>query len=141
MAKSLNQVTIMGGLTRNPEIKTTPTGIEVGNFSLALSRSRKDAKGEWIDEVDYVDVTVWAKLAEAAQNLQKGSRVLITGRISSRSWDDKESGKKRTKVEIIADTLTVMPYEGSMPSQERFSKDVVIEDIEDGPIDLSEIPF
>jgi len=154
MARSFNQVILMGNLTRDPELKAIPSGQSVVSFSLALNRSYKDQSGEWKEATDYVDVTAWGPLAErVAQYCQKGKQVLVNGRIQSRSWE--QDGQKRSKVEVLAQDVTFLGgkdgggsggsnqddgnYDQSSSSSK--SKDVVIEDISDEPIDLSEIPF
>ena len=145
MARGINQVILMGRLTRDPETRTTPSGKTVTSFSLAVDRQGQD------DQADFFDVTAWEKTGElVAQYLSKGRRCLVQGRLRQDSWDDKESGKKRSKVEVVAFDVTFLdgPNGGdnaggsSAPSNSSAkNKDVVIEDIDDKPIDLSEIPF
>ena len=145
MAKSINQVILMGRLTRDPEQRTTTTGKTIANFSIAVDRGGQD------DAADFFDVTAWEKLGELVmQYLAKGRRVLVQGRLRQDSWDDKETGKKRSRVEVVATDVTFLdgPNGGdnSTPSTapkaaNTKSNDVVIEDIDDKPIDLSEIPF
>jgi single-strand DNA-binding protein len=146
MAKSINQVIIMGRLTRDPEMRTTPTGKTVTSFSLAVDRQGSD------DTADFFDITAWEKLGELVnQYLSKGRRCLVQGRLRQESWDDKESGKKRSRVAVVASDVTFLdgpsgdeggssatPKTGSSSKK---NDDVVIEDIDDKPIDLSEIPF
>jgi len=145
MAKSINQVILMGRLTRDPEQRTTSTGKIIASFSIAVDRGGMD------DATDFFDVTAWEKLAElVVKYLGKGRRVLVQGRLRQDSWDDKETGKKRSKVEVVATDVTFLdgPNEGADGGQSSAPKvaskktaDVVIEDIDDKPIDLSEIPF
>lgn len=143
MAKSINQVILMGRLTRDPETRTTPSGKTITSFSLAVDRAGQD------DAADFFDVTAWEKLGElVSQYLSKGRRCLVQGRLRQDSWDDKETGKKRSKVEVVATDVTFLDGPsgdgGSAPnstSSSRKTDDVVIEDIDDKPIDLSEIPF
>ncbi len=149
MARGINQVILMGRLTRDPETRTTTSGKSVTSFSLAVDRQTQD------DQADFFDVTAWEKTGElVAQYLTKGRRCLVQGRLRQDSWDDKETGKKRSRVEVVAFDVTFLdgPSDGqggggsSAPrsnnqSSSNKSKDVVIEDIEDKPIDLSEIPF
>lgn len=155
MARSFNQVILMGNLTRDPELRTTPNGQSVCSFSLALNRSYKGSDGNWIEATDYVDVIAWAGLGErVAQYVTKGRPVLVSGRLQSRSWE--QDGNKRSKVEVVAGDVTFLggrgENSGSVQQQEKpedeekskkptAKKDVVIEDISDEPIDLSEIPF
>lgn len=150
MARSFNQVTLMGNLTRDPELRTIPSGQSVCSFSLALNRSYKNADGEWQETTDYIDVTAWGALGErVAQYVTKGRPVLVSGRLQSRSWE--QDGQKRSKVEVVAQDVTFLGNRGSSDSVDSDSdqpetkksskKEVVIEDISDEPIDLSEIPF
>lgn len=144
MARSINQVILLGRLTRDPESRTTTTGKTVVSFSLAVDRAGQD------DGADFFDVTAWEKLGELVmQYLGKGRRVLVQGRLRQDSWDDKETGKKRSRVEVTATDVTFLdgPGEGGSSASSsddkpsRKSNDVVVEDIDDKPIDLSEIPF
>lgn len=148
MARSINQVILMGRLTRDPETRTTSTGKNITSFSLAVDRAGQD------DQADFFDVTAWEKLGDlVAQYLSKGRRCLVQGRLRQDSWDDKETGKKRSRVEVVATDVTFLdgPNDGgdssstarsSAPrSQSNKSNDVTPEDIDDKPIDLSEIPF
>lgn len=148
MAKSINQVILMGRLTRDPEQRTTSTGKTIANFSIAVDRGGQD------DAADFFDVTAWEKLGElVVQYLSKGRRVLVQGRLRQDSWDDKETGKKRSRVEVVATDVTFLDgpsgdsgassssSSDTSSSKSKKSDDVVIEDIDDKPIDLSEIPF
>jgi single-strand DNA-binding protein len=166
MARSLNQVTLMGNLTRDPELRQTPTGQNVTSFSLALNRSYKDQSGEWQEATDYIDIVAWGPLAErVAQYLSKGRRCLVQGRLQSRSWE--QDGQKRNKVEVLANDVTFLdsrggeggesgggfssgassssdapaPADKPKPSKPVKKDDVVIEDIGDEPINLDDIPF
>lgn len=107
MAKSLNQVILMGNLTRNPELRQTPAGQSVVSFSLALNRSYKDQSGEWQEATDYVDITAWGVLAEQVQErLSTGSKALVSGRLQSRSWE--QDGVKKSKLEVLATDVTFL---------------------------------
>ena len=145
MARGINQVMLMGRLTRDPEVRTTASGKSVTSFSLAVDRGGQD------DQADFFDVTAWEKTGElVAQYLSKGRRALVQGRLRQDSWDDKETGKKRTRVEVVAFDVTFLDGPGgdnggannsssSAPRQQ--TKDVAPENIDDKPIDLCEIPF
>lgn len=166
MARSLNQATLMGNLTRDPELRQTPTGQTVTSFSLALNRNYKDASGEWKEVTDYVDIVCWGPLAErVAQYMSKGRRCLVQGRLQSRSWE--QDGQKRSKVEVLANDVTFLDSRGggegesfggdsgtgsgapapatsqdkAKPSKKVKKDDVTIEDIGDEPINLDDIPF
>ena len=149
MARSLNQVTLMGNLTRDPDLRQTPNGQSVCSFSLALNRSYKDQSGEWQDATDYVDVVAWGSLGErVGQYMAKGRTCLVQGRLQSRNWE--QDGQKRSKVEVLANDVTFLDGRGSetgdnveeKPKAKSSKKeDVVIEDIGDEPINLDDIPF
>lgn len=107
MAKSINQVNLMGNLTRDPELRQTPNGQDVVSFSLALNRSYKNSNDEWQEATDFIDLVAWGKLAEQVSNsLSKGSRVLVSGRLQSRSWE--KDGQKHSKVEVLAQDVTFL---------------------------------
>lgn len=160
MARSFNQVTLMGNLTRDPELRNTPNGQSVCSFSLALNRSYKGADGNWQEATDYVDIVAWGPLGErVAQYLTKGRPALVSGRLQSSSWE--KDGQKRTKVEVVAQDVTFLggrdggdggnggsSYNSgssdsapAKPSKKPAKDDVVIEDIGDEPINLDDIPF
>lgn len=152
MARSFNQVVLMGNLTRDPELRQTPNGQSVCSFSLALNRSYKGADGNWQEATDYIDVVAWGPLGErVAQYLSKGRPALINGRLQSRSWE--QDGQKRNKVEVVAQDVTFLgggeggsrggdSADQSAPAKSAGKKDdVVIEDIGDEPINLDDIPF
>ncbi len=154
MARSVNQVTLMGNLTRDPELRNTPNGQSVCSFSLALNRAYKDQSGEWKEATDYIDVVAWGPLGErVAQYLSKGRRALVQGRLQSRSWE--QDGQKRSKVEVLASDVTFLDARGgddsgnggggssagSAAPAAKKKDDVVIEDITDEPINLDDIPF
>jgi len=162
MARSFNQVVLMGNLTRDPELRQTPNGQQVCSFSLALNRSYKGADGNWQEATDYIDVVAWGPLGErVAQYLSKGRPCLVNGRLQSRSWE--QEGQKRSKVEVVAQDVTFLGgageggggqgggYQGgsssstgggsSKPAPSKKQDDVVIEDIGDEPINLDDIPF
>ncbi|MDQ4005822.1 MAG: single-stranded DNA-binding protein, partial [Actinomycetota bacterium] len=103
---SENQVTIVGNLTDDPELRYTPNGAAVANFRVAVSRRGKDESGQWKDlDTSFFRVSAWRSLGEnVAESLTRGSRVLVTGRLRSRSWETPE-GETRLTVEIEADEV------------------------------------
>ena len=152
MAKGFNKVILMGNLTRDPETRTTPNGQTVTNFSLAVNRTWKGADGQQNEDVSYIDCVAWGKLGEIiAQYLGKGRAVLVSGRLDQRSWDDKESGQKRSKIEVVVEDFNFVGdgagggSEGGAgaPRSSSSSKPASnnAPEIDDKPIDLSEIPF
>lgn len=100
------KVIIAGNLGQDVAVKYTPSGSAVANFSVAVDDSYKDKSGEFQKKVEWVSVVAWEKLGElAAQYLKKGSGVLIEGKLQTRSWEDKQSGEKKYKTEVIASSL------------------------------------
>jgi single-strand DNA-binding protein len=114
MAKSVNKVILVGTLGKDPELKYTPQGTAVAKFSMATNSSYKDKQsGEWKEQTEWHNIVVWQRMAEvAAEYLKKGSKAYIEGRLSTRSWDDKESGQKRYMTEIVANDLVLLGGRG-----------------------------
>lgn len=157
MARGFNKVIILGNLTRDPELRTTPNGQTVCGFSLAINRTWRNADGEQQEAVDYIDCNAWGKAGEIInQYMQKGRALLVSGRLQQRSWE--QDGQKRSKVEVVVEDFNFVggqgdsaPSAGSSRSPSASSKkkssdksdddEVVIEDIDDEPVDLSDIPF
>jgi len=101
------QVTVVGNLTADPEIKTTKTGSSVLKVGVAVNRRWKNKQDEWEEEVSFFDVNAWGELADnVAQSLNKGSRVIVSGRLEQQSWENKE-GQKQSKVVLVADDIGV----------------------------------
>ncbi|MGB4768649.1 MAG: single-stranded DNA-binding protein [Candidatus Saccharimonas sp.] len=152
MAKGFNKVILMGNLTRDVEVRTTQSGQSVASFSLAVTRSWRDQNGQQQDQTSFINCVAWGKPGEIiAQYVQKGAPLLVSGRLDQRSYEDKE-GNKRQAVEVVVEDFNFVgggrggdDSQQSAPrtsnSSSSKSKDVVIEDIDDKPIDLSEIPF
>jgi single-strand DNA-binding protein len=155
MAKSFNQAIIMGNLTRDPEVRTTPSGQSVASFAVATNRVWQSSSGERQEAVDYHEIVAWGKLGElAGQYLSKGRKVLVVGRIQNQSWE--KDGIKRNRTEIVASDISFLDgrsgNEGggfeaaasnSAPAAKKpKSDDVVIEDLgDDDQVNLDEIPF
>ena len=101
-----NQITIVGNLTDDPELRYTANGAAVANFRVAYSTRIRDAAGNWTDgDTSFFTINCWRSLAEnAAETLTRGSRVVVTGRLKQRSWENQE-GEKRSKIEVIADEV------------------------------------
>ena len=106
----LNKAIVIGNLTRDPELRSLPSGIKVCSFSLATNRVWKDKNGVRQESVDYHNVVVFGRQAETvAQYMKKGSSILVEGRIQTRSWEDKTSGEKKYRTEIVADRTQFGP--------------------------------
>ena len=101
-----NTVELIGNITRDPELRFTPSGAAVANFGLAVNRRwRNQQTNEWEEQVSFFDIVCWRELAEnVAESLTKGSRVMVSGRLDQRSWET-DQGEKRSKVEVVADEI------------------------------------
>ncbi len=155
MAKSFNQAIVMGNLTRDPELRTTPGGQPVASFAVATNRSWVDGSGERKEAVEYHEIVAWGKLGElASQYLAKGRKVMVVGRLQTQSWE--KDGVKRQRTEIVASDINFLDRPGeagggdstsdvsseSTTKPDSKKKDVVIEDLkDDAPVNLDEIPF
>lgn len=107
---NLNKVMLIGNLTRDPEVRYTPSGKAVADISLAINRVWNNDQGQKQEETTFVDVTLWGRQAELAQQyLSKGRGIYLEGRLQMDSWDDKETGKKRTKLKVVGDNLQFLP--------------------------------
>ncbi len=149
MARGFSKVIIMGNLTRDPELRSTPSGTQVCSFSVAVNRVYNGN-----EQVSFFDCSAWGKIGETiAQYCKRGSGILVSGRLDQRTFDDKD-GNKRSRVEITVEDFNfvgggngdVSAGEGGSSSRSRSKKaapadEVAPDDISDEPIDLSEIPF
>src|ERR1017187_948739 len=115
MAKSVNKVILIGGLGKDPEVKYTPSGMAIARFSLATNDRIKDKDGNWQDSTEWHNVVAFQRTAEiVAEYLKKGNKVYIEGRLHTDSWEDKDSGQKKYKTEVIVNDLVLLggPREG-----------------------------
>lgn len=113
MAKDLNKVMIIGNLTRDPELKTTPNGQQVVSLGVATNRSWKGADGQQQEAAEFHNVEAWGKLAEIiGQYLTKGRRAYFEGRLQTDSWEDKETGGKRSRTKIVAQDMILLDSRG-----------------------------
>lgn len=109
---NLNKVLLIGNLTRDPEVRTTPTGQNVASFSVATSRRWTDKEGQQKEQTEFHNIVAWRKLAEiVGQYLKKGSKVFIEGYLQTRSWEDQQ-GTKKYRTEIIANNLIMLDRKG-----------------------------
>ena len=110
---SVNKVMLLGNLTRDPEIRYTPKGTAVTDLGMAINRIRTGDNGERIEEVTYVDVTLWGRSAElAGQYLGKGRSVFIEGRLQLDQWDDKATGQKRSRLRVVGENMQFIGGQG-----------------------------
>jgi single-strand DNA-binding protein len=113
MAKHVNKVILLGNVGKDPEVKFLPSGQAVANFGLATSERYKDKAGEWQDRTEWHNVTAYARTAEIIRDyVKKGSKLYVEGRIQTRNWDDKDTGKKVYRTEIIVNDLVLLSGKG-----------------------------
>jgi single-strand DNA-binding protein len=109
MARSVNKVTLLGNVGKDPEIRSTAGGNIVANLTLATSDNQKDAQGNWQERTEWHNLVAFKRTAEIVRDyVKKGSKLYIEGKITTRSWDDKESGQKRYKTEILVNDLVLL---------------------------------
>ncbi len=109
MAKSVNKVILLGNVGKDPETRSTGGGTLVANFTLATSDRQKDAQGNWQERTEWHNLVAFTRLAEIVRDyVKKGSKLYIEGKIQTRSWDDKETGAKRYRTEIIVNDLSLL---------------------------------
>jgi single-strand DNA-binding protein len=111
MFGDLNEVTILGNITKDPDLRFTPSGAAVVSFSVATNRRYKKGE-EWVDEPSFHNVVVWNNAESLAQRIRKGTRILVQGRLQTRSWDGQD-GKKQYKTEVVSEkVILVSRFEG-----------------------------
>ena len=145
---SINRVLLLGNLTRDPELRQTPSGTPVCQLGIAVNSSYKDSSGQWVEKPNFFDVVVWGTQGEnCARYLSKGRQVAVDGRLDQRSWDAQD-GTKRSKVEIIADTVMFIGGQGgevrepAMRSGAQTSSDLATQDdFRDIDFGGDDIPF
>jgi single-strand DNA-binding protein len=113
MAKSVNKVILIGNLGKDPEVKVTPSGTPVAKFTLATNERYKDKAGQWQDRTEWHNLVAWQRTAEIiGEYVKKGSKVYIEGRLQTSSWDDKTTGEKKYRTEIIVSDLVLLSGRG-----------------------------
>jgi single-strand DNA-binding protein len=109
MAKGVNKVLLLGNVGKDPEIRSTSGGMVIASFSLATADRQKDAQGNWVDKTEWHNLVCFQRTAEVVRDyVKKGTQLFIEGKVQTRSWDDKESGQKRYKTEILVNELTML---------------------------------
>ena len=148
--RGFSKAIITGNLTRDPELRSTPNGSSVCGFSVAVNRVFRDSSGNQQEDVSFIDCSAWGKLGEMiSQYAKKGSSVLVSGRLDQRSWEDKTSGQKRSRVEVVVEDFNFLSNNerdggnggGRSFGGEGKAEAAPAEEMPDEPIDLSEIPF
>ena len=147
--RGFSKAIITGNLTRDPELRTTPNGASVCSFSVAVNRVYKDTSGEQRESVSFIDCSAWGKLGEMInQYARKGTGVLVSGRLDQRSFEGKD-GVKRSRTEIVVEDFNFMgnsanrnsDNSSSAESQAPADQGNIPDEIPEGDIDLSEVPF
>ena len=152
--RGFSKAIIAGNLTRDPEMRTTPSGASVCSFSVAVNRRFRTASGENQESTSFIDCTAWGRTGETiSQYMHKGSPILVSGRLDQRSWDDQNTGQKRSRVEIVVEDFNFIggeqrdgggSYGGGNAASSNAAPaapEVAPTDIPDEEIDISDIPF
>lgn len=152
--RGFSKAIIAGNVTRDPDMRTTGGGSQVCSFAVAVNRSFRDSSGNQQDQVSYIDCVAWGKSAEIiCQYVHKGSPLLVSGRLEQRSWEDKTSGQKRSRTEIVIEDFSFIGNSGNASNYTPPSKgaksdvgddlggEIVPDDVPDDQINLDEIPF
>ena len=109
MAKGVNKVLLLGNVGKDPEIRATAGGMTIASFTLATADRAKDAQGNWADKTEWHNLVAFQRTAEVVRDyVKKGTQVYVEGKIQTRSWDDKESGQKKYRTEILVNELTLL---------------------------------
>src|ERR1700690_4067054 len=122
MAKGVNKVFLLGNVGKDPEIRTTNGGMTIASFTLATADRAKDAQGNWVDKTEWHNLVAFQRTAEIVRDyVKKGTQLFIEGKIQTRSWDDKESGQKKYRTEILVNELSLLGGRGGEGGSERSS--------------------
>jgi len=118
MAKGVNKVLLLGNVGKDPEIRSTAGGTIVASFSLATADRQKDQAGQWVDKSEWHNLVAFNRTAEIVRDyVKKGSQLYIEGKIQTRSWDDKESGQKKFRTEVLVNEMTLLGKPGGGGSE------------------------
>jgi single-strand DNA-binding protein len=123
MAKGVNKVFLLGNVGKDPEIRATAGGMTIASFSLATADRAKDASGNWVDKTEWHNLVAFQRTAEIVRDyVKKGTQLFIEGKIQTRSWDDKESGQKKYRTEILVNELSLLGKPGGDGGGGSYSK-------------------
>ena len=146
MPKSVNKVILVGNVGKDPEVKYTPSGIPAGKFSLATNERFKDKNGEFQERTEWHNIVGWQRLAEiVGEFVSKGSKVYVEGKLQTSSWEDRHSGEKKYRTEIVARDLVLLGSRdngnGAQPAASHSAEET--ESVEAGPGEIvdQDIPF
>ena len=138
---AFNKVILMGNLTRDIELRTTTAGQSVANFTIAVNRVWKDKSGERQDDTAFIDCEAWGSFGEMlSKYFSKGNPILVSGRLRQDSWEDKDTGKKRSTLRVVVEDFSFVGGKGEETSMSNNNNTNTIDDV-DGEVDLSDIPF
>lgn len=142
MAMDLNKVMMIGNVTRDPETRTTPSGINVASFGVATNLTWKDKDGQQQRRAEFHNIVAWRKLSDiVSQYVKKGSRIYVEGKLQTRSWDD-QSGTKRYRTEIVADNVILLDKKGdNVGSQGGSTLEAQPNQGQEPEINVEDIPF
>ena len=144
MPKSVNKVILVGNVGKDPEVKYTPSGVALAKFSLATNEKFKDKSGEWQERTEWHNVLAWQRLAEiVGEHVQKGKKLYIEGRLQTSSWEDRNSGEKKYRVEIVARDIVLLGSRETSGDEDRSATEEEREPVhaEVGEITDEDIPF
>ena len=143
MAKSVNKVILVGNVGKDPEVKYTPSGTALAKFSIATNERFKDKSGEWQDRTEWHNVLAWERLAEiVGEYVRKGSKIYIEGRLQTSSWEDRQSGEKKYRTEIVARDLVLLgSRDGAEPEIEDSNRERETVHAGSSEITDEDIPF
>ena len=123
MSKGVNKVFLLGRLGKDPEIRATQGGMTIASFTLATADRQKDSTGNWADKTEWHNLVAFQRTAEIVRDyVKKGTQIFVEGKIQTRSWDDKESGQKRYKTEILVNELSLLGKPGGSEGGGGYSK-------------------
>ena len=142
---AFNKVILMGNLTADPELRTTPSGQNLASFTLAINRTWNNASGERQEETSFINCTAWGKTGETiSKYVSKGRQLLVSGRLQQRTWQDKDTGKNRSAIDVVVEEFSFVSdgsRGGSSAPTTKAEEPTVSDDFSDEPINLSDIPF
>lgn len=142
---AFNKVILMGNLTADPELRTTPSGQNLASFTLAINRTWNNANGERQEETSFINCTAWGKTGETiSKYVSKGRQLLVSGRLQQRTWQDKDTGKNRSAIDVVVEEFSFVSdgsRGGNSTPTAKAEEPTVSDDFSDEPIDLSDIPF
>jgi single-strand DNA-binding protein len=113
MAKGVNKIFLLGNVGKDPEVRASNSGMVIASFSLATAERQKDQTGNWVDKTEWHNLVTFGRTAEIVRDyVKKGTQIFVEGKISTRSWDDKESGQKKYRTEILVNELSLLGGRG-----------------------------